>query len=242
MSDWTVITGDCLKVLPTLGRVDAVVTDPPYGYSHKSNHVAPTTTAKWMNRSIAGDDNTDARDAVLEWAADRPWLAFGSWKVSPPLGTRGVLVWDKGPASGMGDLSFPWKGSWEEIYIGGDGWGRGERDEGVLKGHWIVTRASMGRCHPNEKPVSLMCELIDKLPEGCTILDPFCGSGTTGVACVQTGRNFIGIEIDERYADIARRRIADAVPLFAQAKAEPVKEAELFGEAERAYGGEELGE
>ena len=123
-----------------------------------------------------------------------------------PAGVRGVLVWDKGPASGMGDLSFPWKGSWEEIYVGGKGWA-GRRDEGVLKGHWVVTRASMGRTHPNEKPVSLMRDLMKKLPHGCTVLDPFMGSGTTGVACKNLNRNFIGIELDPEYFKIAEKRI-----------------------------------
>ena len=123
-----------------------------------------------------------------------------------PKGVRGVLVWDKGPASGMGDLSFPWKGSWEEIYIGGKGWS-GHREEGVIKGHWVVTRASMGRTHPNEKPVSLMGHLIEKLPEDCLVLDPFMGSGTTGIACIRTGRRFIGIEKDPTHYQTALERI-----------------------------------
>ena len=210
MSKWQVITGDCLEVLPTITeRIDAVVTDPPYGIAYSTNHVAPTTTAGWMNREIANDGDTGVRDDVLAWAAGRPWCAFGSLKASTPAGTRATLVWDKGPASGMGDLSFPWKPSFEMVFIGGQGWA-GHRDEGVLKGFHIVTRASMGRVHPNEKPVSVMRHIIDKLPKGCTVLDPFCGSGSTGVACVQTGRNFIGIELDPGYAAIARRRIGEA--------------------------------
>ncbi len=153
--------GDCREVLPLL-TADAVVTDPPYGYSYESNYTAETTTAAWMNTTIANDHDTSARDAVLTWADQRPWLAFGAWRMPKPAGVRGVLIWDKGPASGMGDLSFPWKGSWEEIYVGGKGWA-GRRDEGVLKGHWVVTRASMGRTHPNEKPVSLMRDLMKRI-------------------------------------------------------------------------------
>jgi len=119
-----------------------------------------------------------------------------------------MLVWDKGPASGMGDLSFPWKASFEFIYIGGKGWS-GFRDEGVIKNCWIVTRASMGRVHPNEKPVDLLRHICEKAP-GNTILDPFMGSGTTGVACARLGRKFIGCEIEPRYFDIACRRIEAA--------------------------------
>lgn len=227
---WEVITGDALKVLDWHLRlrreVTAVVMDPPYGIEHESNRVAPTTKAKWMNKTIANDACPTARDAIIEWAGDeRPWCAFGSWKVPPPLGTRGVLVWDKGPASGMGDLTFPWKGSWEHIYVGGYGW-KGERGEGVLTGHTVVSRASMGRVHPNEKPVSLMRALLEKLPRDSVVLDPFCGSGSTGVACVQLGMEFVGIELEPEYADIARRRIADAAPLFVPPQE---SQSEMFG-------------
>ena len=195
-------------MLPLLAA-DAVVMDPPYGYNYESNHDSFKSTAPWLNTTIANDHDTSARDAVLTWADQRPWLAFGAWRMPKPPGVRGVLVWDKGPASGMGDLSFPWKGSWEEIYVGGRGWA-GHRDEGVLKGHWVVTRASMGRTHPNEKPVSLMCNLMKKLPHGCTVLDPFMGSGTTGVAAMHLGLRFVGVEVHRPYFDEACRRIEDA--------------------------------
>ena len=201
--------GDCREVLPLLDQVDAVVMDPPYGYSYESNRTGKTSTAAWLNTTIANDHDTSARDIVLAWAGQRPWLAFGTWRVPKPEGVRGVLVWDKGPASGMGDLSFPWKGSWEEIYVGGKGWD-GRRDEGVLKGYSIVTRVSMGRSHPNEKPVSLMRELMKKLPHGCMVLDPFMGCGATGVAAVNLGLRFVGVEIDRGYFDVACERIRRA--------------------------------
>ena len=201
--------GDCREVLPMIGGVDAVVMDPPYGYNYASNRTCDTTTAEWMNQAIEGDEDTASRDFVIKWADAIPWACFGSWKMPKPFGTRAVLVWDKGPASGMGDLSFPWKGSWEEIYIGGYGW-KGRRDEGVLKNHWIVTRASMGRLHPNEKPVSLILGLINKLSIGCTILDPFMGSGTCGVAAIQSGHPFKGVEINPGYFEIACKRIEHA--------------------------------
>lgn len=200
--------GDCLEILPQLENVDAVVTDPPYGYDYQTNRVAPTTTAKWMRKPIMGDSDTSLRDSVIAWAEGKPWAAFGAWRMPKPEGVRGVLIWDKGPASGMGDLSFPWKGSWEEIYVGGQGWA-GHRGEGVIKGHWIVTRASMGRIHPNEKPVSLMGQLLEKLPQGCTVLDPFMGSGTTGIACIRTGRRFVGIEKDPTHYATALERITN---------------------------------
>lgn len=202
--------GDCLEVLPTLEGVDAVITDPPYGYNYESSHVAPTTTASWMKKAIAGDADTSLRDSVISWAGDRPWACFGSIKRHVPAGTRTTLVWDKGPASGMGDLRIPWKMSWELVFVGGISW-QGFRDEGVLKGHRVVTRKSMGRVHPNEKPVSLLEHIVGKTLLDACILDPFMGSGTTGVACVKTGRKFIGIELDRGYFDIAVKRIEKAI-------------------------------
>ena len=202
------IHGDCLAVLPTLpdGIVSAIVTDPPYGIEHQTNY-----GASWSGRQIANDANTFFRDAVIEWAESKqlPWAVFGTWKIPAPLKTRVTLVWDKGPAFGMGDLSLPWKSSWEEIYIGGKGW-VGKRDEGVLHGYMVVSWESKGRKHPHQKPVSLIKRLLSKLPSGFVIFDPFMGSGTTGVACAETGRRFIGCEIDKAYFDLAASRIRAA--------------------------------
>jgi len=208
---------DCLDILPTLepGSVDAVVTDPPYGISHSSSY-----GASWGNTQIVGDENTRLRDLAISWAEFQqlPWLAFGTWKIPTPSSAKGVLVWDKGPASGMGDLAFPWKASWEEIAVGGTGW-RGFRDMGIVRNHWVITWESKGRSHPHQKPVSLMIYLLGKLPDAKTILDPFMGSGTTGGACVRTGRKFIGIEIDPGYFKIAVDRIKNtASPLIIDGK------------------------
>ena len=213
-----VVCGDALDVLRSLpdGCVDAVVTDPPYGISYATNFAVGGVGATWRGRPIAGDDDTALRDAAVGFARARrlPWACFGSWKVPKPVGVRGVLIWDKGPAFGMGDLSFPWKGSWEEIYVGGYGWA-GHRDEGVLKGHLVHSHESRGRTHPTEKPVSLLRELIQKLPADCVILDPFAGSGTTGVAAVAEGRRAILVEKEPKYADICRRRVAEAMGMGA---------------------------
>lgn len=210
---------DCLTILPELaaGSVDAVVTDPPYGIEHETNH-----GASWERTQIAGDSNTAVRDFVIAWCDGRiPWACFGTWKIGTPASARGVLVWDKGPAFGMGDLSFPWKASWEEIAIGGPGW-TGYRDEGVIRGHLVVTWESKGRVHPHQKPVSLIRHLLGKLPMALTICDPTAGSGTTGVACIQTGRRFCGIEIEESYCDIAAKRMEKAAK-------EVESEAKFFG-------------
>ncbi len=206
MAEATLILGDCLDHLDSFENVSAVLMDPPYGIAHSSSH-----GASWQDTTIANDDDTFHRDYVIAWAESRrlPWASFGTWKMPRPKKTRGVLVWDKGPAFGMGDLSFPWKPSWEEIYIGGQGWS-GERDEGVLRGHLVVSWESKGRCHPHQKPVSLMAKILEKLPKGGVVLDPFMGTGPVGVACVRLGMAYIGIELDPTYFAIAQRRIREA--------------------------------
>lgn len=209
--DVTLWRGDAIEVLPSLGGVGAVVTDPPYGLAYATNREVGGVGATWRGERIANDEDTTTRDAILAFARDRslPWACFGSWKVPKPPAVRGVLIWDKGPAFGMGDLSFPWKGSWEEIYVGGPGW-VGHRDEGVLRGHLVHSHESRGRTHPTEKPVSLLRAIIRKLPRGCVVLDPCMGSGSTGVAALQEGHPFLGIEIDPGHYATALRRLKHA--------------------------------
>ena len=204
IGDARLILGDCREVLPALGQVDAVVTDPPYGISHSSNH-----GASWAGTQIANDHDTSARDLVADWCGSLPSAFFGTWKTPPVAHARGCLVWDKGPANGMGDLTFPWKPSFELLYLGGQGW-QGPRTEGVLRGPTMVSWESAGREHPHQKPMWLLMAILQKLPDAQTILDPFMGSGTTGVACAKLGRKFIGVEIEPKYFDIARRRIEEA--------------------------------
>lgn len=135
----------------------------------------------------------------------------------------------------MGDLSIPWKPNHEEIYVIGRGFA-GHRGPGVLR-HTNITWESQGREHPHAKPVSLMVDLVGKVA-GETILDPFMGSGTTGVACVQLARRFIGIEVDPAHFATACRRIEEAYKqprLFAEPVAKPVQ-TDIFAandEAER---------
>lgn len=208
-----IFLGDCRDVLPTLDRFDCgMVTDPPYGISFATNHTVGGKGASWLGTEIANDGDTAARDWALAWAVDMPALCFGSWKVAKPDNVRAVLIWDKGPASGMGDLSIPWKPSWEEVYVIGQGFS-GHRDEGVLKGFTGVSWESKGRCHPNEKPVTLLRHLIGKVDRN-VIVDPFMGSGSTLRAAMDMGRCAIGIEVEERYCETAATRLQQSVMRF----------------------------
>jgi DNA modification methylase len=217
----TLYHGDCREILPTLARVDAVVTDPPYGISHSSNH-----GASWSRTQIAGDSSTEVRDHVVTWAAPRPGVFFGTWKTPPVANAKACVVWNKGPAFGMGDLSMPWKPSFELAYICGRGWS-GERGEGVISGPVVVSWESAGRCHPHQKPEWLMAHFLMRLPSAETILDPFMGSGTTGVACAQLGRSFIGIERERKYFDIACERIERAQAQGQLLPPEPIRQEQI---------------
>jgi DNA modification methylase len=143
---------------------------------------------------------------------NRPALVFGRWSVPRPEKTRFLLLWEKGDWPGMGDVCLPWGPSTEEIYVIGSGFS-GKRSGQVIR---VPFRpGGISARHPTEKPVALLADLIAKCPAG-TVIDPFLGSGTTLVAAKQLGRRAIGIEIEERYCEIAAKRLAQGVlPLVA---------------------------
>jgi len=217
MTDYTLYLGDCLEVLPTLeaGSVDAVITDPPYGISHKSNGQIFKTA-----QSIAGDSNLDVAIWVNEFFANFPLAMFFSPYNPMPIKWRSVLVWNKGKHVGIGgDRATCWKRDFEMIGVRDNGRLNGKRDSAVLNFRALLPPPSG---HFAEKPVDLMVYLIEKMTHpGDLILDPFMGSGTTGVACAQTGRRFIGVELDPDYFAIAEKRISEA---YAQ-KRLPLEEA-----------------
>ena len=157
------------------------------------------------------DDDTSVRDFLVDWWGSKgPALLFGSWKRPKPAGTKGTLVWDKGGALGSGDLSFPWKFDHEEIYVLAGPWS-GRRDCGSVLRHPPVQ--SIGRSHPNEKPVGLMSMLLAKVPP-VLVVDPCCGVGPVLEAAKARNRPAIGIELDERYCEIAVQRLAQEVLPF----------------------------
>lgn len=236
MSDHRVITGDCLTVLPTLESesVDAIVTDPPYssGGAFRGDRTA-STRSKYVQSDAKHDiaDFTgDTRDqrGYLAWCA--LWMgecmriakpgaimaAFTDWRQLPTTTDalqcagwvwRGIAVWGKANAR-------PCKGRYaaqSEFIV----WGtKGPRAlEGACGRGWWMADTPRGddREHQTQKPIEVMEGLLAIVPVGGLVLDPFAGSGTTGVAAVRTGRNFIGCEQSAHFADIARARIAHAV-------------------------------
>jgi DNA modification methylase len=139
---------------------------------------------------------------------ERPAIVFGRWSVNRPNSVRQVLIWDKGEWPGMGDLSLPWGPSHEEIYILGKGW-NGRRMGTVLRRDRIGGNGD----HPTEKPVSVLMKLLERCPGG-TVVDPFMGVGTTLQAAKNLQKTAIGIEIEERYCEIAAKRLSQKVLQF----------------------------
>jgi site-specific DNA-methyltransferase (adenine-specific)/modification methylase len=197
--------GDCLSILPTLaaGSVDAVVTDPPYGVNYQHNFY---DGGKWITRHhntpIYGDDKPFDPTPFVSFDTV---VLFGAHNFSNKLpSSRGWIVWDKRPGmkeADQGDCELIWTNKNRPIRKFEYLWNGVQRDGELNQIH----------LHPTQKPIALMKYLINGFTNpGDTILDPFMGSGTTGVACVQTGRNFIGIEIKPEYFEIAKKRIEQA--------------------------------
>ena len=199
---------DCRDVFPLWDLAGAfMVTDPPYGMAHKSG-----MAGAFGDCTIANDGTPALRDEMLALWSPRPAIVFGRWSVPRPAGTRAVLTWDKGDALGMGDLSLPWKPSTEEVYVIGTGF-VGHRGGSVLRYQGIgpYQQARGERFHPTQKPVEVLRDLVGKCAPLAEIVDPFMGAGTTLRAAKDLGRKAIGIEIEERYCEIAAKRLGQEV-------------------------------
>lgn len=210
IGDCRLILGDCRDVLPTLGPVDAVVTDPPY----------------------FGREDLFPTDAVLETfhlLQPLTGFVFWPWYGGPPaMGASAVHIWHKSvpihPNSKTGNVAGH---HYERIFAYGLG-SRAEvfREAAILPG--FAACAAECVAHPTQKPLRLVSFLVERT-SGC-VMDPFMGSGTTGVACAMTDRAFIGIEREPSYFDIACRRIEAAYRqprLFAEPVVKAVQESLL---------------
>lgn len=212
--------GDCLEILPTLEAesVDAVITDPPYGIDYQSAWRIDRAQRK---PKIANDKQPFIwwlRDAYRMTSSGGSLLCFCEWRHENVFRMaievagytiRSQVIWDR-EWHGLGDLSrqfapqhdIIWFATKENFSF------RNGRPKSIVRSKRLAADKLV---HPNEKPVDLMVQLVSAVAGvGQTVLDPFMGSGTTGVACVQTGRHFIGCEKDAGYFEIAQRRIAEA--------------------------------
>lgn len=225
---------DCLAVLPTLapGSVDAVITDPPYGigWSRGTNKARNSKP----HDGIQNDDDTTVRDLALGWLAGIPAIVFGSFYAPYPKATKQVLVWHKPADSGLVGSVTGFRRDAEPIFLVGNWPFRTVEFSSVFRSTFGQSATVTETGHPHTKPLELMRRLVECCPDLEKICDPFAGSGTTAIACIQTGRKFIGIQIEEKYCEIAVKRIEHALCQGAgQLPFAEVAQAEFFQEAKR---------
>jgi site-specific DNA-methyltransferase (adenine-specific)/modification methylase len=198
----TLYNADCLAVLPQLaaGSVDAVVTDPPYGIGKAL--VRGGGGGGWKNMVNSGADKWDVRPSseVFEQifrVSQNQIVWGGNYFGLPPC--EKPLCWDKVRPNQKN--ASEWEYAWTSMR------GRAQLFKHCANGGFILKEP---RQHPTQKPLPLMEWCIGFFKESKTILDPFMGSGTTGVAAIKTGRKFVGIELDAGYCEIAKKRIMEA--------------------------------
>lgn len=225
IGDCVLYRGDCREVLPTLGPVDAVVTDPPYGIGWKPrvNH----QDQPWIDVI-----DFDIRDVLI----GRYHVVWGAQYFADVLPlSEGWLTWIKRPIGGNLGFSLDAR-TYATTELAWRNFGK----SGFIVHVWdggLRAGAAENRtfCHPSQKPVEVMEWSVRGLPtDALVICDPFMGSGTTGVACVNLGRSFVGIEREPTYFDIACRRIEEAYRqprLFAEPEPKPVQSSMFDGEA-----------
>ena len=228
IGDCRLILGDCLEVMPLLGNFDAVVTDPPYGIgeSQKKN----LSRHKLAECTVYKGGDFDHEPASVEQInmlvnrSNNQIIFGGNYFDLPPSSCW--LVWNKETGkSDFADCELAWTNLKKAVRMITWQWS-GFLRKGVERG--------VKRVHLTQKPVGVMEWCIKHLPENAeTILDPFMGSGTTGVACVKLGRKFTGIGLDPDYFDIACERIRKAYEqpdMFVEQPSKPIipKQEDMF--------------
>ena len=230
----TLYCGDCREVLSTLPKHDLLLTDPPYGIGESSKKVESRQRGGKLGTLLgyAGKAMADQKDyGAFDWdqepapaaliAASRElckWQAIfgGNYFELPPSSCW--LVWDK--LNGDNDFA--------DCELAWTNWPKAVRR---IQWRWngMLRQGNEPRFHPTQKPLHVMSWAIDLSPKADSVLDPFMGSGTTGVACAQMGRAFTGIERERKYFDIACERISRAQAQGSLLPAEPVRQPEQLG-------------
>ena len=226
--DWVKLYhGNCLELADLWTVADVLVTDPPYGIAWSRNGISRTSRAdraagtyvrhQRHNASDAGilnDTNTHARDEALALWAGRPAFVFGSLLLPPPLGTKQVAIYAKPKDAGQLTAISGIARDVEAIYLLGAHTSGGGGRSAIFRTNAVTVGAAGGLAqrhqHPHVKPLDVLEALITVAPPGI-IADPFAGSGSTLVAAKALGRKAIGVELDERYCEIAARRLAQDV-------------------------------
>lgn len=221
IGDCTLYLGDCLEVMPTIGKIDAVVTDPPYGINENTKkNMSRGCIAKPTDYGDFDWDKNPVPQSLIDkiiHISKNCILFGGNYYQVPP--TKCWLIWDKiNGSNDFADCEMAWTNLNKAVRLKKHLW-NGMLRQGAERG--------VKRVHPTQKPVEVMQWCIEHLPDTAeTILDPFMGSGTTIVACAKLGRKGIGIELNEKYFDIACERVRkayDQPDLFVAPPAKPTQ-------------------
>lgn len=190
----TLYLGDCMDILPTLQKVDAVITDPPYGIDVGSMGMGKGKKATTFEK-FEWDKATPTAYLIARClaAADVAIIWGGNYFALPPSGCW--LAWDKVQQFSGADLELAWTNL--------------SKPTKAFRMSRVEAYGNIDKQHPTQKPLALMKWCIEQAGSPETILDPFMGSGTTGVAALKLNRKFIGIELDEGYFKIAQKRISE---------------------------------
>ena len=207
----TIYLGDCREVAEWLAG-DVMVTDPPYGIRWRHGALDIPGHKVRAAPGIANDHDTTIRDEALRRFAPRPAVVFGSFYGSPPPAGRHVLVWQKPADAGLFGPRIGWRRDVEAIWLVGDWPTQPATRSSLVRSLDVGSQGSYCKAigHPHAKPLDVMRYLIGECPPG-VVVDPFCGSGSTLRAAKDLGRRAIGVELDERYCEIAARRCAQEV-------------------------------
>ncbi len=199
----TIYHGDCREILPTLPKVDLVLTDPPYGIDYQS-----ARRIDWQRKEKIQGDKEFPLWIFDEIKPPSAFLVFCRWDIIYQLPRpKSFIVWNKCVHS-MGDLEHEYGRQWEGIaFYPQIGHAFFKRPVDMITSQRISPDKLV---HPNEKPEGVICELIAH-NKGDLILDPFLGSGTTAYCAKKLNRHCIGIEIEEKYCEIAAKRCSQSV-------------------------------
>lgn len=203
----TLYHGDCREVAEWL-TADVLITDPPYGIGWKKG--ANKAAKSRAHAGIANDQDTVTRDQALSLWGSKPAAVFGSFYAPPPTGVQQILVYRKPGDAGVVGSVTGFRRDVEPVFLTGPWPKRNAERSSVIQSRASQIGGANGPAarygHPHAKPVDLMEGLIMASPSGI-IADPFVGGGSTLVAAKLQGRNAIGVELDERYCELAARRL-----------------------------------
>jgi len=198
----TIYHGDCAEVMPELGKFDLLLTDPPYGIGESSKKASTRVQMAapkdyghhdWDQEPVA-QEVMDLARSVARWQI----IWGGNYYFLPPC--SGPLIWDKENSGDFADGEMAWNNLGKALRIKRHRW------------NGMIRKGQEERFHPTQKPLDVILWALSHAPDTVqTVLDPWMGSGTTLRACKDTGKRCVGIDIEERYCEIAARRLEQEV-------------------------------